>query len=239
MALLSSAMVLLATGIGFWVAATDPTVTWFGSVNAHGSRRHNTVALTFDDGPNDTATTAIARILGQHHVHATFFATGTALEQRPEIGRKLVTEGHLLASHSMHHDSWRWLDPRYPDLDVAQRAFKRHVGRCPALFRPPHGRRTPFMTRMLSKRNMTMVLWDTSAADWETRDAALVARRVLTRVRPGSIILLHDGLDGDVHADRRVIVRALPLILAGLESRGLKVVRLDTLLGVHPYLRDC
>jgi peptidoglycan/xylan/chitin deacetylase (PgdA/CDA1 family) len=86
---------------------------------------------------------------------------------------------------------------------------------------------------------MRMVTWDVSATDWATGDAALIARRVLARVRPGSIIDLHDGLDGKVAADRTVVVRALPLILAGLDARGLRPVRLDQLLGVRGYLDHC
>jgi peptidoglycan/xylan/chitin deacetylase (PgdA/CDA1 family) len=62
---------------------------------------------------------------------------------------------------------------------------------------------------------------------------------VLAQVRPGSIIDLHDGLDGDVTTDRTVLVRALPLILAGLQRKGLEPVRLDELLGGRAYLPSC
>ena len=86
---------------------------------------------------------------------------------------------------------------------------------------------------------MTMVTWDASAGDWATHDAALVARRILRKVRPGSIIDLHDGLDGNLVADRSVLVRALPRILDGLRARGLHPVRLDLLLGKAPYAGSC
>jgi peptidoglycan/xylan/chitin deacetylase (PgdA/CDA1 family) len=61
----------------------------------------------------------------------------------------------------------------------------------------------------------------------------------VARARPGSIIDLHDGLDGDVTTDRTILVRALPLILAGLEHKGLHPVRLDQLLGGPAYLSSC
>ena len=86
---------------------------------------------------------------------------------------------------------------------------------------------------------MTMVGWDDAGGDWATRDAALVANRILDKAGPGSIILLHDGLDGDVTSDRTVAVRALPLILAGLRARGLRAVRLDRLLGRPGYGDHC
>jgi peptidoglycan/xylan/chitin deacetylase (PgdA/CDA1 family) len=95
------------------------------------------------------------------------------------------------------------------------------------------------MTRVVRDHGMTMVGWDVSAGDWKTRDARHVARTVLDEVEPGSIIVLHDGLDGDVTADRSVLVRALPRILDGLERQGLKPVRLDTLLDERGYGDHC
>jgi peptidoglycan/xylan/chitin deacetylase (PgdA/CDA1 family) len=85
---------------------------------------------------------------------------------------------------------------------------------------------------------MHMVLWNASAGDWATNDAELVARRIVARARPGSILLLHDGLDGNPAADRQVLVRALPLIIDGLVAKGLRPVRLDQLLGTPAY-QDC
>jgi peptidoglycan/xylan/chitin deacetylase (PgdA/CDA1 family) len=86
---------------------------------------------------------------------------------------------------------------------------------------------------------MVSVTWDVSAGDWATDDAALVAERVLRDVQPGSIILLHDGLDGNVGADRSVIVRALPMILDGLRDRGLRPVTVAELVGEEAYADSC
>ena len=86
---------------------------------------------------------------------------------------------------------------------------------------------------------MTMVTWDVSAGDWAVTDPVTIAQTVLGRVRPGSIIDLHDGLDGRVDVDRTVLLRAVPLILDGLSARGLRPVRLDVLLGRPGYLAHC
>jgi peptidoglycan/xylan/chitin deacetylase (PgdA/CDA1 family) len=197
------------------------------------------VAITFDDGPNAGSTLRIAAILDAHHAKGAFFSVGKAVERRPDITRRLVADGHLLGNHSYEHDQWRWLDPRYPELDRAQRTYRRRVGVCPALYRPPHGERTWFISHLVAREHMQLVLWDASAGDWATTDEQLVARRILRKAKPGSIILLHDGLDGDVTANRTVVERALPLILDGLERRNMRVVRLDRLLGVKPYLSRC
>ena len=166
----------------------------------------------------------------------TFFTVGKALDARPDISRALYDDGQLLANHSYHHDYWRWLDPRYPELGRTQDAFERNLGVCPGFYRPPHGQRTPFMSWLVHRRDMTMVTWDVSAADWSSHDGAQVAADVLKRAEPGSIILLHDGIDGTVHADRSVLLTALPLILDGLKQRGLQPVRLDQLLDKPGYV---
>ena len=237
--LAATGAVLLVAGATFWIGANSPTVTWFGSQVSHGSRDERTVAITFDDGPDDPYTLDIARILDEHGAKGTFFEVGKGVDERPDIPRALREDGHLLGNHSYEHDEWRWLDPRYPELERTQRAFRRNLGVCPAFYRAPHGQHTPFLTRVVGDHGMTMVGWEVSAGDWKEHDAGLVARRVLDDVKPGSIIVLHDGLDGDVTANRSVLLRALPKILDGLARKHLKPVRLDALLGERGYGDHC
>jgi peptidoglycan/xylan/chitin deacetylase (PgdA/CDA1 family) len=230
---------LLAIGATFWIGANSASATWFGPLKSHGPRHSNEVALTFDDGPNATTTLAVAHILDRFHTKGTFFEVGKAVAQRPDISRALVRDGQLLGNHSYHHDYWRWLDPLYPELTRTQSVIERDAGVCPAFYRPPHGQHTPFLAHVVDEHHMTMVTWDVSTSDWTTTDAAAVARHILHKVRPGSIVDLHDGLDGHVNVDRRVVARALPAILEGLRARGLRPVRLDVLLGRPGYTRDC
>lgn len=81
-----------------------------------------------------------------------------------------------------------------------------------------------------------MIGWDVAAEDWSATDSKLVAHRILAGAQAGSIILLHDGLDGNLTADRSVLLGALPLILEGLKSRGFNPVGLDELLQTPAYL---
>lgn len=225
--------------VGGWIGANSPTVSWFGPTIAHGPREGSAVAISFDDGPNTNATLALSRLLVERGDRATFFTVGKAVVKRPDITRALIADGQLIGNHSYLHDQLRWLDPRYPELMRAERAIDQYAGVCPALFRPPHGQHTPFMTWQLHRHGMQMVTWDVSTDDWRSDDPQEVARAILAKVRPGSIIDLHDGLDGDVTADRSVLVAALPLILDGLHARGLHSVTLDKLLGVAGYLDHC
>jgi len=224
---------------GAWIGANSAHSSWFGQMVSHGNRSDRRVALTFDDGPNATATLAIRDELDAHGAKGTFFEVGKAAAARPDIVEALVRDGHLVANHSFHHDSYRWLDPRYPELDRTEASIDRVAGVCPAFFRPPHGQHTPFMAFVVHRRRMTMVGWDVSVADWAVTDPKVIARRVLQRVRPGSIIDLHDGLDGHVQVDRSSLARAMPAILDGLARRHLQPVRLDELLGRPGTLPTC
>jgi peptidoglycan/xylan/chitin deacetylase (PgdA/CDA1 family) len=229
--------VLVATTLVFtgYIGAETPDASWFGGGAVHGPVDTREVALTFDDGPNIGATEKVMAILDSHGAKGTFFEVGKAIDAQPQITRALYADGQLLGNHSYHHDEWRWLDPRYPELERTQAAFRRAIGTCPVLYRPPHGDRTPFLAQVVRDHHMHMVLWSASAGDWATQDAQLVARRILAGARPGAILLLHDGLDGNPDADRGVLVRALPLILDGLRAKGLAPVRLDRLLGTPAY----
>jgi len=202
----------------------------------HASGRGNLLSLTFDDGPSVGYTLKVKDILDSYKVKGTFFSVGMAVAARPDISRALIDGGHLVADHSYSHDYYRWLDPRYPELQKTQDAFFRLLGVRPAFYRPPHGTRSPFVARVVSDRKMKMIGWDVAAEDWSATDSELVAHRILAGAQAGSIVLLHDGLDGNLTADRSVLLGALPLILEGLKSRGLNPVGLDQLLQTPAYL---
>jgi len=181
----------------------------------------------------------IRDLLDARGVKGTFFLVGRALAARPDLARALVERGHLVANHSWRHDSKAWLDPRYPELARTQRAAEADLGVCPAFYRAPHGQHTPLLARVVHHHGLTMVGWDVSAGDWSAHDPGHLADRIVAEARPGSIIDLHDGLDGRVDADRTVLVAALPRILDGLTAKGLQPVRLDELLARPGYLKAC
>jgi peptidoglycan/xylan/chitin deacetylase (PgdA/CDA1 family) len=232
---LVTALATIALVFTAYLGAETPSASWFGGGYTHGPTNRDEVALTFDDGPNIGASLEIMKILDRYDAKGTFFEVGKAIDADPRITRALYADGQLLGNHSYHHDQWRWLDPRYPELERTQDAFQRAIGTCPVLYRPPHGERTPLLAHVVREHDMHMVLWNVSAGDWATNDARLVADRILRRARPGAILLLHDGLDGVPSADRSVLIRALPLILDGLRDKGLKPVRLDAMLGLPAY----
>ena len=234
----ATAAILIASTAAFamYVGSETPSVHWFGGGITRGPTANRDVALTFDDGPNLTATLQLMHILDAAHVKATFFEVGHAIDKVPWITRDLYKDGQGLGNHSYHHDAWRWLDPWYPELQRTQDMFQRTIGVCPAFYRPPHGDRTPFVSHVVSDHHMRIVMWDDSAGDWAVTNPNTVARRILRGVKPGSIIVLHDGLNGNPLADRRVLIKALPIILSGLRNDNLHPVRLDQLIGGPAFI---
>jgi peptidoglycan/xylan/chitin deacetylase (PgdA/CDA1 family) len=227
----ASLVMVCVVVFAMYVGTETPTAHWFGGGITHGPTHSNEVALTFDDGPNVTATLRIMEILDAAKVKGTFFEVGKAIDAEPQITRALYAHGQLLGNHSYHHDQWRWLDPRYPELERTQKAFRRAIGVCPAYYRPPHGDRTPFIAHVVKDHHMRIIMWSVSSGDWAEKSARAIARRIVRGAKPGAIILLHDGLDGIPATDRTVLVRALPLILDGLRAKHLDVVGLDQLIG--------
>jgi peptidoglycan/xylan/chitin deacetylase (PgdA/CDA1 family) len=229
--------VLFTAVLASWIGATSASATWFGAIVSHGPRNNDRVALTFNGGPGRN-TLEILRTLNAGDVKATFFSDAEALGGRTATLQRLLRDGQLVANHSYVEQHRAWLDPRFRDLGRSQRAFSQKLGVCPTFFRPPNGRHTPLMARVVHQHDMTMVGWDV-AADSRSDDGRALAHDVLRQVRPGSIIMLRDELDGGPTAHGRAVLRALPIIVKGLRARHLQPVRLDDLLRLPPYGGSC
>jgi UDP-glucose 4-epimerase len=232
----ASSIVAITAMTTLYFGSSTVSATWFGGGVVHGPRNGNEVALTFDDGgSNLQATTAMMQVLDNSHVPGTFFIVGQAAVRDPQVVRALYAHGFLVGNQSYHGDHWRWMDPRYPELARAQRSVGNILGVCPAWYRPPAGRKTPFIEATVHKHGMKMVLWDVSASDAKVSNPKAIAQRVLKNVRGGSIIALQDDFDGTLGANHTALVEAMPEILAGLRARHLQPVRLDQLLDAAPY----
>ncbi len=226
-------------GLGYYWAIS-PSSQVYGSIATHGPRQEKLVALTFDDGPNPPWTNQIVDVLAQYDVKATFFVVGANAEAAPEVVRTLVQEGHLVGNHSYEHRKRdALLELRYGELSKAEASIAKAAGVCPALFRAPNGFHTPWQLHEIASEGMRTVGWDVQPADWENPTPETIVKRVLDGVKPGSIVLLHDGSDTNQGVDRSATLNALPGIIQGLRDEGYRFVRLDELLSVQPYLSSC
>jgi peptidoglycan/xylan/chitin deacetylase (PgdA/CDA1 family) len=219
------------------VAGRPPSIGWTYPVVAvppHGAAAHE-VALTFDDGPSPTATPQILAALRQAGAQATFFVIGTHVHAFPDLVRRELAAGNAVGNHTFDHPvlgRLNWFSVG-SELQRGTDAVTDALGnRCVWLFRPPYG--APSWNAVVAGRvrqaGLVPVLWDVDAADWQRPGAAIIAARIVARLRPGAIILLHDGAPDNEIQDRSQTAAAVPLILAALRARGLHAVTLPQLL---------
>jgi len=196
-------------------------IFWLGAENK------NQVALTFDDGPNPEYTPQILAVLDTYHVKATFFMVGEIAQQYPKVVREVADQGHEVANHTMTHPEAPKVDSQRLRQEVQETAqlLERISGKKINYMRPPYGYFDAAYFQACRDNNMDVVLWSIVPRDWEQPPAEVIARRVAAEIRPGAIVLLHDG-----GGDRRQTVKALPLIIAAIQAKGLQAVTLSQLL---------
>ena len=203
---------------------------WLGPSDWHGRSDTGSVALTFDDGPSED-TEAILDVLGEHNVTASFFMIGRQVETFPGIAQRVLAEGHEIGNHSYSHPIYLYQRAcrTREELERTQAVILETTGVRPTFARPPCGVRTPAYFATTRALGLRTVQWDVAGFDWKRRSARQIATGVLSGVQAGSIVLLHDG-DSDGKQDRRATVAAVPLIIEGLQEKGLRVASLNELL---------
>lgn len=188
------------------------------------------VALTFDDGPFPPFTNQIMEILKQQQVKATFFIVGRQAVVFPDLIKQLTKAGFLLGNHSFSHSRLG----NAPDvvleqeLDATKDLIVKAGGNEPRWFRPPYGSTSDRLAQLAAAKGYRVVSWNVDSQDWANKDATTVVNQVVSGVKPGAIVLLHDG-----GGDRSNTVAALPQIIQSLKEQGYKFVTLDELVGAN------
>jgi len=201
-----------------------------------GATAQPTVYLTFDDGPNPTATPELLDVLRDTGARATFFLIDAHItDATASLVRRMFDEGHGVALHS---DS-RALMVMTPD-DLAALLVRnadrieRLAGQRPCpLFRPHAGWLSGAMNEALIRMDDRLVGWTWGLWDWNwyrPREAEGLAQRLTRRVSDGDIVVMHDGHHVNPGADRRYAVEATRLLVPALRARG---YRFDALCGTR------
>ncbi|MBK8899807.1 MAG: polysaccharide deacetylase family protein [Anaerolineaceae bacterium] len=150
-------------------------------------------ALTFDDGPHPYYTPLLLNLLAQYGVKATFFMVGERAEKHKDVVQQVRDAGHAIGNHSWSHPSF---------IEINHRQRWEEVRRCEQvlslsnsrLFRPPHGHQN-FTSRLdLLWLHYEVIGWNVTAQDWLEQTPAEMASRLIEKVRPGCIVLLHDAI---------------------------------------------
>ena len=218
----------LLTLAGLW-----PRSTWLGenwTMLPAASVRRREIALTIDDGPDPKVTPAVLDLLDRHQVKATFFCIGEKARRHPALCRAIVERGHDVENHSERHcHNFALLGPRgyRRELQAAQDTFAAITGRRPQFFRAPAGLRNPFLGPVLEQLGLRLAAWTRRGFDTRSGDAAVVSRRLLPALRPGAILLIHDGNCARSAAGVPVILEVLPGLLQQASDAGLHFVTLS------------
>lgn len=188
----------------------------------------NVVYLTFDDGPDEKWTPLILEQLDKHDAKATFFMIGINARSEPETVLAVAEGGHTIGNHSYNHVSLAYIGWSYFNLEIidTNRAIRDALSDNPALFsqvanciRPPFGEVGPNLYSFASRMNYDVSMWSLDTSDWQGISngisAEVILETVLENLKPGAIILMHDG-----GKDRSETVRGLGLALHELIFRG-------------------
>lgn len=191
------------------------------------------VALTFDDGPDPVFTPQILDVLAAHHARATFFVLGARAAQHPEVIQRIVAEGHALGTHTQSHPiAFHFSSPSAvaKEITAGVASVEAITHTRLTLFRPPQGLRTPLFGsawKQFARAGFVCVTWSVKALDSFATTADKIVARVAPHLRAGAIVALHDGTGLGGGRDRAPTIAALDRLLTTCEARGLRCVALE------------
>lgn len=155
------------------------------------------VVLTFDDGPHNPNTTRVLEVLKKHNVKAVFFVIGKNISGNESVLKQIVSEGHQIGNHSFSHHNWIDVWPTkkvMEDLGHCEKLI-REFQPGSKLFRPPYGVTNPNIAYAVKKLNLRSVGWNIRSYDTSIKDVEKIKQRIVSKLKPGAIILLHDRID--------------------------------------------
>lgn len=190
------------------------------------SSKNKAIALTFDDGPVPEWTPQILDILKKNNIKATFFMLGRNLQNNPELGKKVVAEGHAVANHTWHH-WYHKMDAvtAAKEIDDTTALIYKVTGVKTSIFRPPGGFLNNGVVDYAKKKNYFIAMWSADSIDYNRPAVDKLVKNVLINARPGGMVLMHDA-----GGDRSSTVKALPIIINNLKKQGYQFVTVPELL---------
>lgn len=197
LSLLNPVLAVLPLALFLLFCLVAPFISGFGfflPMISRGNPVNRQVALTFDDGPSPLSTLILLDLLARHKLTATFFVVGEKAAAHPELIAAILEQGHSIGNHSLRHDLFLMLRTSkalQEDIHTTQEILKKY-GIIPLVFRPPVGITNPRLGRVLARENLVAISYSCQAFDRGNRNVRNLADKILRRLRPGDIILLHD-----------------------------------------------
>ena len=177
----------------------------------------SSVFLTFDDGPDPTWTLRVLDVLRAAGIKATFCMIGRYARAYPDVARRVVAEGHALCNHTDSHASLDRLSAAAVDAEIqnAGNSIQAATGVRPTLFRFPYGRTSATANGVVGRLGLRVLPWNVDPSDYTRPGTDTIIARVAQAVKPGSIILFHDG-----GGDRSQTVAAITSLITSLRAAG-------------------
>ena len=209
-----------------------PGWQFFLQTATHGPRARKQASLTFDDGPDEKTTPALLALLDKYGLKAAFFVVGSKAAEHSEIVKNILARGHEIGNHSMNHDPILMLRTSRTlsrEIEGCNQVL-RQSGITTLAFRPPVGIVNPRLKSVLDRLEMFCAGFSVRGGDWGNRKISGLAERIVKRIRPGDIILLHDCRP----AEGREIsawLEEVEAVITGVRRKGIELVKLSDLLG--------
>jgi peptidoglycan/xylan/chitin deacetylase (PgdA/CDA1 family) len=189
------------------------------------------VALTFDDGPCPGQTELFVAALQDAGARGTFFMVGYLTTRHPALAHVVADAGMEVGAHSQSHKPLKRASHAMIRSEISKgiTSVTKVIGKRPVFYRPAAGSVNGFVYQEAKRLKVRVVMWTIDPKDWKKPGANVIARRILDRIRPGSVVLMHDG-----GGDRSQTLEALKIVLGGLAARGYETVTLSELYAKSP-----
>lgn len=188
-------------------------------------RYRKVVALTFDDGPSKY-TSLIMKILKENKAKASFFVVGYLVKKRTKLLKEMARRRYTIGNHTYNHISLSKSSPQLikKQLKMTEKEIYDATGKKPTWVRPPGGELNSSAINLILKQKYHISLWNIDTVDWRRKRASVIRNKILDDLKPGQVILLHDG-----GGNRMNTAKALPEIIKGIKEAGYRLVSLDDL----------
>lgn len=196
-----------------------------------GSTDEKVVALTFDDGPDETFTPQILDLLKKYDIKATFFVVGENVQYNKKLIKREFEEGHEIGNHTYTHInvSKNGYNKIKKEIGDTQEEIKSVTGVYPKFFRPPYRSISKDMCEIIKQNDMNIVLWSyVDARDWSNPGVTSIVKSIEDGIQNGCIILLHDY--NRIRAPKSQTVKALEIMIPDLLQKGYKFVTVSELI---------
>lgn len=163
------------------------------------TKKGKVVAITFDDGPHPTQTPKVLDILKEYNAKATFFCIGKNIDGHENILERIDKEGHTIGNHSLTHSNLFPLQSTkkiITELDICEKKIENVIHKKINLFRPSFGVTNPLIAKAVKHKKYITIGWNIRSFDTLGKPHEKTVNRIKRKLKPGSVLLLHDRLPG-------------------------------------------